>query len=87
MERIGKVACRLDLPSTFQIHNVFHIIFHFDLKHWVGEKSPELQPLKLAIDLKVWEDEVEAMFVSRIQKNQPNTPVLQYKLHRRDTLS
>ncbi len=78
--RIGKVAYRLDLPSSFQIHNVLHFGLLRDNKPWVGEESPEPQPLRLAIDPEVWEYKVEAILASRIQTYPLNPPVLQYKI-------
>ncbi len=80
IERIGKVIYRLDLPSSLQIHNVFHVSLLRDHKPRVGEESPEPQPLKLTIDLEVQKYEVEAILASRIQPNPPNLPVLQYKI-------
>ncbi len=53
IERIGKVACCLDLSASFQIHKVFHISLLRDFKPRVGVESPELQPFRLAIDLEV----------------------------------
>ncbi len=50
-ERIEKVAYRLDLPASLQIHNVFHLSLPYDHKPRVGEESPEPQLLRLAIDL------------------------------------
>ncbi len=55
IEIIGKVAYRLDLPASLQIYNVFHLSIFRDYKPRVGEKFPEHQPLKLAIDPEVWE--------------------------------
>ena len=66
IERIGKVAYCLDLPASFQIHNVFHISLLFDHKPRVGKESLEPQPLRLAIDPEVWEYEIEAILASRI---------------------
>ncbi len=80
IDRIRKVAYRLDLPASLQIHNVFHVSLLRDHKPRVGEESPEPLPLKLAIDPEVWEYEIEAIFASRIQLNPPNPPVLQYKI-------
>ncbi len=80
IERIGKVAYRLNLLASLQIHNVFHVSLLRDHKPGVGEEFPKLQSLKLAIDPEVWEYEVEAILASRIQSNLPNPPVLQYKI-------
>ncbi len=80
IQKIGKVAYRLDLPASFQIHNVFNVSFLCDHKPWVSEESPEPQPLKLAISSEVWEYEVEAILASRIQSNPTNPHVLQYKI-------
>ncbi len=77
IERIGKVAYRLDLPSSLQIHNVFHVSLLCDHKPRVGEESHEPQSLKLAIDPEVREYKVEAILASQIQSNPPNPPVLQ----------
>ncbi len=74
------VAYRLDLPASLQIHNIFHVSFLHDHKPRVGEKSPEPQPLKLAIDSEVRKYKVEAIRASRIQSNPTNPPVLQYKI-------
>ena len=79
-QRIAKVAYRLDLPSSLQIHNVFHVSLLCDYKPRVSEKSPEPQSLKLAIDFEVREYKVEAIFASQIQSNLPNPPLLQYKI-------
>ncbi len=80
IERIEKVAYRLDLPASLQIHKVFYVSLLRDLKPRVGEESLEPQPLRLAIDSEVWEYEVEAILASRIQTNLPNPPLLQYKI-------
>ncbi len=80
IERIGKVAYRLDLHASLQIHNVFHISLVHDHKPRVDKKSLEPQPLRLAIDPEVREYEVEAILASRIQTNPANPPVLQYKI-------
>ncbi len=80
IERIRKVAYRLDLPSNLQIHNVFYISLFRDHKPQVNEESPEPQPLRLAIDSEVRPDEIEAIFASQIQTNPPNLAVLQYKI-------
>ncbi len=66
IERIGKVAYYLNLPSSLHIYNVFHISLLFDHKFQVGKESLEPQPLRLAIDPKVWEYEIEAILASRI---------------------
>ncbi len=75
-----KVAYRLDLLASLQIHNVFHVSLHRDHNPRVGEESPEPQPLRLALDPEVWKYEVEAILASRIQTNPPNLPVLQCKI-------
>ncbi len=80
IEIIGKVVYCFNLSASLQIHNVFHVSLFCDNKSRVGEKSPEPQPLRLAIDLEVQEYEVQAIFASRIQKNPPNLPLLQYKI-------
>ena len=80
IERIRKVAYRLDLPASLHIHNVFHISLLTDHKPRVGEEPPGPQKLRLAIDPKVREYEVEAILASQIQTNLPNPPVLQYKI-------
>ena len=80
IERLGKVAHRLDLPASLQIHNDFHISLLRDNKPRVGEESPEPQPLRLAIDPEIWEYKIEAILASQIQTNPPSPPVLQYKI-------
>ncbi len=80
IERIGKVAYRLNLPSSLQIHNVFHVSLLRDHKPRVCEKFSEPQPLRLAINHEVREYKVEAIFASRIQTNPPNPLALQYKI-------
>ncbi len=80
IERIGKVAYRLDLPASLPIHNLFHVSLLRDYQPRVGEESPEPQPLRLAINPEVQEYKVEAILASRIQTNPPNPPVLQYKI-------
>ncbi len=87
IKRIGKVAYYLDLPASLQIHNIFYVSLLRDHKPRVGQESPEPPLLKLAIDPKVREYEVEAMLASRIQTNLSNLPVLNTKLQGRDTLS
>ncbi len=66
IKRIGKVAYRLNLPASLQIHNGFHVSLLRDNKPRVGDESPEPQPLKLLIDLEVQEYEVESILASRI---------------------
>ena len=68
MDRIRKVSYCFNLSASFQIYNVFHVILHRDHKPRVGEKFPEPQPLRLAIDCDVWGYKVEAIFASQIQK-------------------
>ncbi len=80
IEKIGKVAFRLDLPASLQIHNVFHVNLLRDHQPRVVEKFSEPQLLRLAIDPEVQEYEVEAILASRIQTNPTNPPVLQYKI-------
>ena len=80
IEKIRKVAYRLDLSVSLQIHNVFYVSLLRDHKPRVSEEFPELQPPRLAIDSEIQEYEVEAIFASRIQTNPPNPPVLQYKI-------
>ncbi len=80
IEKIGRVAYRLDLHSSLQIHNVFHVSPLYDYKPRVGEQSPESQPLRPTIDLEVREYEVEAILASRTQPNPLNPLVLQYKI-------
>ena len=80
IERIGKVAYRLDLPESLRIHNVFHVNLLRDHKPRADEVSPEPQPLRLAIDPEVQEWEVEAILASRILPNPPHPPLLQYKI-------
>ncbi len=80
IERIGKVAYRLDLPASLQINNVFHVSLLRDHQPRVGEESPEPQPLRLAINPDVQEYKVEAILASRIQTNPPNPLLLQYKI-------
>ena len=80
IERIGKVAYRLDLAASLQIHKVFHVSLLYNHKPRVGEESPEPQPLKLAIDPEVREYKLEAILASQIQTNPPDPPVLQYKI-------
>ncbi len=80
VERIGKVAYRLDLLPSLDIHNVFHVSLLRDYKPRVGEEFSEPHQLRLAIDPKVREYVVEAILASRIQRNPPNPPVLQYKI-------
>ena len=80
IEKIKKVASCLDLPSSLQIHNVFHVSLLCDHKSRVNEESLEPQPLTLAIKPEVREYEVEAILASRIQTNLPNPPMLQYKI-------
>ena len=80
IEKIKKVASCLDLPSSLQIHNVFHVSLLYDYKPRVGEQSPESQPLRPTIDLEVREYEVEAILASQTQPNPLNPLVLQYKI-------
>ncbi len=80
IERIKKVAYRLDLPASLQIHNVFYISLLRDHKPRVGEESPQPQPLRLAIDSEVREYKVEAVFASQLQTNPLILPLLQYKI-------
>ncbi len=80
IEKIGKVAYRLDLPTSLIIHNVFHFSLFRDHKLRVSEESSEPQPLSLAIDLAVQGYDVEAIFASQIKPNPLNLPVLQYKI-------
>ncbi len=53
IEKIKKVAYRLDLPASLQIPNVFHVSLLFDHKPRVCKEFSEFQPLRLAIDLEV----------------------------------
>ncbi len=53
IERIRKVAYRLDLSASLQIYNVFHISLLHDYNLRFSEESPEPQPLRLAIDFEV----------------------------------
>ncbi len=80
IERTGKVAYRLDLPASLQIHNVVHVSLLRDHKPQVSEESPEPQPLRLAIDLEVQKYEIEAILALQIQTNPPKPLVLQYKI-------
>ncbi len=80
IERIGKVGYRLDLPASFQIHNVFHISLLRDHKPRVGEESFEPQPLKLVINPEVREYKIEAILASPIETNPLNLLVLKYKI-------
>ncbi len=80
IKRIKKITYRLDLPSSFQIYNVFYVSLFLDHIPRVGEESSELQPLRLAIGPEVRDYKIEAILASRIQTNLPNPPVLQYKI-------
>ena len=78
IEKIRKVAYRLNLSVSLGIHNVFHVRHLSDHKPRVGEESPEPQPLRVAIDPEVQEYKIEAILASRIQRNSPNQLFLQY---------
>ncbi len=80
IERMGKVAYRLNLPASLQIYNVLHVSLLRDHTPRVGEESPEPQPHKLTIDPEVRKYEVEAILALRIQSNPLNPPELQYKI-------
>ncbi len=69
IKKTEKVAYHLDLPSTIFIYNVFYVNLFRDYKSQVSEKSPELQPIRLAIDLEVGEFEVEVILALQIQSN------------------
>ena len=66
IEKIKKLAYRLDLPASLQIHKVFHVSFLRDHKPRVGEESLEPQPLRLAIAPEVRECKVEEIHASWI---------------------
>ncbi len=80
IERIRKVVYCLNLSASRSIHYVFHVYLLHDHKPRAGQESLESQPRRLAINPEVWEYKVEAIFISRIQKNLSNPPVLQYKI-------
>ena len=80
IERIGKAAYRLKLPTELKIHNVFHVSLLRLHKPRQGDESPEPQPLRIAVDPDKREWEVEAILASRVLANDHEEPILQYKV-------
>jgi hypothetical protein len=65
LERIGKVAYRLELPATSQIHNVFHIS---QLKEYRADYTPVFSDLPTFPTLDTIEVEPEANLDRRMMK-------------------
>ncbi len=60
------VAYHLDLLPRILIHNMLLVSLLYDHKRQVDQMSPEPQPLRLVIDLKVWEFKVKAILALQI---------------------
>jgi hypothetical protein len=72
-ERIGKVAYRLELPPTSQIHNVFHIS---QLKEYRADYTPVFADLPKLPQLDTIDTEPETILDRRMMKK-GNAPVIQ----------
>ena len=73
VELVGKVAARLELPSTAKIHDVFHVSL---LKHYRSDGSVQPPPAALIVD---GDEEyvVEMVLAHRVQgKSHPKTEFL-----------
>jgi hypothetical protein len=73
LERIGKVAYRLELPPTSQIHNVFHVS---QLKEYHADYTPVFSELPTFPTLDTIVAEPEAILDRRMMKK-GNAPVIQ----------
>jgi hypothetical protein len=73
LERIGKVAYRLELPPTSQIHNVFHVS---QLKEYRADYTPVFSELPAFPTLDTIAAEPEAILDRRMMKK-GNAPMIQ----------
>jgi hypothetical protein len=73
LEWIGKVAYRLELPPTSQIHNVFHVS---QLKEYRADYTPVFSELPTFPTLDTIAAEPEAILNRRMMKK-GNAPVIQ----------
>jgi hypothetical protein len=75
LDRIGKVAYRLELPAASKIHNVFHVS---QLKEYRPDYTPVFTELPTAPLLDSVDTEPEAVLDRRMMKkgNQPVVQVL-----------
>ena len=70
LEKIGKVAYRLDLPQSSQIHPVFHIS---QLKSFVPNFSPVLSELPVTTDIETATTVPEVIIERRLVKKGATT--------------
>jgi hypothetical protein len=65
VERIGKVAYRLELPEASKIHNVFHVL---QLREYIPDYTPVFTDLPTVPQLDCIDTEHEAILNRRMMK-------------------